>query len=298
LSKIIDYLLQACHGISNYLTNNHYFVLLVAVLLVLWLTEKKQANERQNRLLIYTLIMLVLLLCPITAVAVMIYQTAFYEYVWAWSMVPITAVVAFGLVLFWNQKGSKMQKRGLIILSIVFLCLIGNQGNIQKMPDSEAKARGEVEEVIRELFSLEADGECILWAPQRLMQEIRRQDGRVILLYGRDMWDQKAGAYDYEAYTPEVTEAYRWLEKAMEYSDFAVSLEEPKEAIALLDEQYMWSREAKENIEQILQAGANTIVWPNLLSEYMEQLIIEIAQEQGKQLQKAYTEEYTIYVIN
>jgi hypothetical protein len=191
-----------------------------------------------------------------------------------------------------------MQKRGLIILSIVFLCLIGNQGNIPQMPDSEAKARGEVEEVIRELFSLEADGECILWAPQRLMQEIRRQDGRVILLYGRDMWDQKAGAYDYEAYTPEVTEAYLWLEKAMEYSDFAVSLEEPKEAIALLDEQYMWSREAKANIEQILQAGANTIVWPNLLSEYMEQLIIKIAQEQGKQLQKAYTEEYTIYVIN
>lgn len=298
MSKVIDYLLRACDGIESYLSSNHYFVLLVVVLLTLWLTNKKQADEKQNRLLVYTVVIVVLLLCPISAVAVMIYQTAFYEYEWAWSMVPVTIVVAFGLVLFWNQKGRKLRKWGLIVLSIFLLCLTGNQGSFSKVPVGEVKIRGEIEEVTREIFSLRPNGENIVWAPKGLMQEIRRQDGRVLLIYGRDMWDHKAGAYDYEAYSQELTQAYLWLEKVMEYSDFAATLEQPKEAIAVLDEQYMWSRDAKNHIEQVLMAGANTIVLPNLLSEYMDQLIMSIVQEKSKQLQKAYTEEYTIYVIN
>ena len=52
MSKVIDYLLRACDGIESYLSSNHYFVLLVVVLLTLWLTNKKQADEKQNRLLV------------------------------------------------------------------------------------------------------------------------------------------------------------------------------------------------------------------------------------------------------
>ena len=110
MSRIWDYLKQACEGLQQYLSQNNLVVILVAVLLFFWLSEKKETDQKTNRLLVYTFIMVLILICPLSAMAVMIYQTSFYEYSWAWSLVPLTIVCAYGIESFWGKIKAGWQK--------------------------------------------------------------------------------------------------------------------------------------------------------------------------------------------
>lgn len=298
MSRILEYVAQAYEGLLQYLSHNNLVVILSAVLLFFWLAEKKETNEKTGRLLFYTLLMVIILVCPLSAMAVMLYQTAFYDYTWAWSLVPLTIVIAYGVVVFWEKETNLIRKMGIIGLTVVILCLTGNQGMIQKVSTREAEGRSETKQILQEIVAFNVQKDCVVWAPRTVMQEIRRYDGRIMLVYGKDMWDEKSGAYDYEAYNQEITDAYTWLEKAIEYSNLAESMEKPEEAIGHLDELYKWSDNAEHSMEQIVEAGANTIVLPSIMSEYLNDTIMSIIQEKGKSLQKAYTQEYTIYVMN
>ncbi len=298
MSRVWDYLGRAYNGLFQYLSQNGFVVILIAVLLFFWLSENKETNQKTNRLLVYTMLMVVILICPLSAIAVMIYQTSFYDYTWAWSLVPLTMVIAYGVTVFWSKEKWSLRKLGIIGMTVLILCLSGNQGMIQKASDQEVATRKEVKEILQEIQAFWDSKECVIWGPKRVMQEIRRYNGRVRLLYGKDMWDEKSGAYDYEAYSQEMTEAYLWLEKAVEYADFADTLENPKAAIEQLDELYKWSDNAEDTVEQVLGAGANIIIWPNIMSAYMEDTISSILQVKEIEMQKAYTQDYTIYVIH
>ena len=122
-------------------------------------------------------------------------------------------------------------------------------------------------------------------------------DGRVLLLYGKDMWDQKSGAYDYEAYSQEMTDAYLWLEEVMDYYDLALSVETPEETMRFLDQQYEWSIYGKSHIANMMKAGTNTIVLPELVSGFLEADIECIVEEHGKSLKKTCRAGYVIWVI-
>lgn len=298
MSRVLDYLGNAYDGLVQYLSNNGFFVILVAVLLFFWLSDKKETDRKTNQLLVYTVLMLVILVCPLSAMAVMIYQTGFYDYPWAWSLVPLTIVIAYGITRFWSGEKIFLRRLGIIVVTVLILCLTGNQGMIQRVSTQDITSRRQTKEILQEIQSFDKQNEWIIWAPKQILQEIRRYDGRVMLVYGKDMWDEKSGAYDYEAYSQEITEAYLWLENAMEYVEFAISLEKPAEAIRQLDELYKWSDNAEYTVEQILEAGANTIIWPNIMSAYMEDTIESVLQKKGVELQKAYTQDYTIYVVH
>jgi hypothetical protein len=297
MSRIWDYLKQACEGLQQYLSQNNLVVILVAVLLFFWLSEKKETDQKTNRLLVYTFIMVLILICPLSAMAVMIYQTSFYEYAWAWSLVPFTIVCAYGIASFWGKIKAGWQKIGIIGVSVVILCLVGNQGMVQRASTQEVASRRETQDILQEIHSFYGENECIVWAPKRIMQEIRRYDGQVLLLYGKDMWDQKSGAYDYEAYSQEMTDAYLWLEEVMDYYDLALSVETPEETMRFLDQQYEWSIYGKSHIANMMNAGTNTIVLPELVSGFLEADIECIVEEHGKSLKKTGRAGYVIWVI-
>lgn len=297
MSRVLDYLERAYEGLQQYLSHNNLVVILVAVLLFFFLSEKKEKDNKANGLLIYTVLMLVILICPLSAMAVMIYQTAFYDYTWAWSLVPVTIVMAYGITIFWEKEKSSLRRWGIIGVTVIILCLIGNQGMIQRVPTQEVTNRSETKEILREIHAFCAGEDCIAWGPKRIMQEIRRHDGEIMLVYGKDMWDQKSGAYDYEAYSQELTDAYLWLEAVMDYFDLAMSVETPEETLGFLDEQYEWSFCAKEHIGNVVKAGADTIILPELVGTFLEEDIKSIAKEHGKNLNKAYRAGYVIWVI-
>ncbi len=298
MSRVFSYLGQACEGLLQYLSQNNLVVILAAVLMFFWLSKTKETNKKTNRLLVYTLVMVIVLVCPLSAMAVMIYQTSFYEYSWAWSFVPITIVIAYGLTVFWEKEESPRRRLCMLGISIIILCLVGNQGMIQKASTQDVTNRRESNEILQEIHSFCTENECLLWAPERIMQEIRRHDGRIKLVYGKDMWDQKSGAYDYEVYSQEMTDAYVWLEEVMDYYDLAVSVETPEETISFLDEQYEWSAHAKAHVDNMVEAGVSIIILPELVSVFIEADMESIVQEYGKGLDKTYRAGYVIWVIS
>ena len=298
MNQILGYLEKTVDGIGRYGAANKLLVCFFAVLLFVWLAEKKEISKGQNRFLVYSLFLTVVLLFPMTAVAVLIYQTPFYDYEWAWSMVPVTAVIAFGIVILWEQELSKKKKGLLAAVMVVILCLCGNQGRLQKIPEQEALVKVEIDSILEGVYSASDTGKPVLWGPSGVMQEARRQNGNIKLVYGRDMWDKKAGAYDYEAYSDELTEAYVWLEETMVHYAVAAVQENPKETLRFLEEQYDWTDGTERHVEEVIKAGADTIVLPSLIGDYIEESMRGASAAQNKVMKSVSAGEYSIYRIN
>lgn len=298
MNQILGYLEKATDGIGRYGAAQKLLVPFFAVLLFAWLVEKKEITNKQNRFMVYSLFMTAVLLIPFTAMAVLIYQTAFYDYEWSWSMVPVTAVIAFGIVLFLEQEMSQKRKGMLVVVIVCILCLGGNQGSTQKVSEQEILVRGEMEEILEGVYDVADSKRSVLWGPAGVMQEVRRRDGNIMLVYGRDMWDEKAGAYDYEAYSRELTEAYVWMEAAMEHYNIAVDSDNSQETLKFLEEEYDWSEESGKHVGEVMKAGVNTIVLPRLIGSHIEESMKEAVTAQNKEMKSVFVGEYSIYRID
>ena len=284
----------ALQGIDRYLGENRFMVFFLVLLLGVFFFAKRPKCEKAGKLLAYTVIMTAVLLCPVTAVGILIYQTGFYEYEWAWSMVPVTAVIAYGITLFLEEKFKKKLVLGLVIVAaVLFLC--GNQGTLQTVSKSKKQALKEVESVL-ECIRKEP-GEKIVWAPKDMMELVRRKDARIQLVYGRDMWDAKAGSYDYEAYNESLTGAYLWLENMVkEESKISVSPEK-EELFALTWEAEEAEKGLAEYMQALADAGVNTYVLPSLTAVYVEDFLRKEADMRALTMHTASTQNYTIYFL-
>lgn len=295
MSKILGYITAALQGLERYISANKMIVLLVAVLLATWLAEKKAAGEKDNRMLVYTLIMVLLLLCPITAVVIMVYQTSFYDYEWAWAMIPVTAVIAYGVTLLVDKTFQKRKVIWGIGVVTAFLFLCGNQGRLQALSDTDAQAKANLPELLQCMN--EKSGQKLLWAPKNIMQEVRRQDGNILLIYGRDMWDAKAGSYDYEAYNESFTQIYLWLEQLVEWENQLNGAEDAWEQFSERCEENKSDASTQDYLWIMVDAGVNTYILPNMTAKLMEEELSSIAAQRMLEVDISYTEEYTIYFL-
>lgn len=284
---------RTVHGMTEYFRSDKTVVLLIAVLLYLWLKEKKSVDNKVNRLLLYTMVMTGILLFPITAMIMVIYQTAFYDYAWAWSMVPCVAVIAYGLSVFLMDMEGRSKKKIVPVVAVIALILLvcGNQGTIRT--NEEVVGNGQIEAIAEHAVQDAKDGQAVLWAPKNIMQEVRRYTGEIRLIYGRDMWDEKAGAYDYEAYDENQMEAYEW----MELVDMLAGEVESEENFRILCGEYQLAEGAFNNTSNMLEDGVNVIVLPKLAVEMYEGVLEDMMEAEGREMDELYTEQYAVYLL-
>lgn len=273
MSLIKDALL----GISEYFTVNKLFVVCLGILLY-----EIFLHGRLSRFVQYALGALLVVMVPVTAVILLFYQSAIYEYGFIWSLVPVTAVCAYAGVRFlWDmipqmeQQGKGKYVAGILAVAGV-LFLLGNQGRMQRVTLEEAEERSSYSQVAEQL----SEG-TILWGPRELMQWIRRRNGDVKLVYGLDMWDARAAAYDGDPYEPALISAYEWMRSLEE---FAYQVEITTEAVVPVPEELV------EGIvgafDAVEAAGGNVIVLPTdaylRLSEWIptEYRVQEVAEYQ------------------
>ena len=122
MSALSLYFERTVKGMETYFSHDKTVVLLLLVLLVLWLGDKKKNNETHNRLLVYTTVISLALLFPVTAIVAVIYQSAYYDYEWVWSMVPVVAVVGYGAVRIYEM--SEREKKGRLVWWLGLLLLL------------------------------------------------------------------------------------------------------------------------------------------------------------------------------
>ena len=198
--------------------------ILLAALLYLWMGEKQDRKRENVTLLRYTSVMAVCCILPVTAALLMLYQTRFYDYLWVWSLVPMTAVAAWAGTELLHQcwKGFRWDqwRKGLpvslLLLAVLALCSgMGSKGFDRT---EELQRRTEAKQVLTELLEQTEGGleGTLLWAPREVIEYAREFDGSLKLLYGRNMWDAALGAYSDEAYSLEVQNLYLWMENVDE----------------------------------------------------------------------------------
>ena len=224
---------NAANGWMEYTDAGKYAVLFLAVLLCYWYRracinktdaqskeEVVQAKEADpvKRLMIYSSIMAAAAIVPVTAVLLMLYQTKFYDYKWVWSVVPVTAVIAYGASKLYldhyraSLRGKWLKSAGIVAVGLVLSFLCGNLNTEGCQGRITAQERVKAENLLDKLTEYGNTKDICLWAPKEILTHIRGLSGEVRLLYGRNMWENALNAYAYDEYDGETVALYQWME--------------------------------------------------------------------------------------
>ncbi len=207
-----DLLTAAWNGWENMNAAGKLSGALLISLVLLWVYSKRVA---QKTFLIYTTAATAACILPFTAAGLMLYQTKFYDYEWIWSIVPVTAMIALALTLFFTEflreitdgKRKTEAAVGLLVLAGLLFC-----GDLGVKSWSGTREDAECEELLTVLHDRMEGKQIYLWAPQEIMGYARQADASVLLIYGRDMWDPYLSGYTYDVYPEEIRELYDWME--------------------------------------------------------------------------------------
>lgn len=210
-----ELLKTAWHGWTEFTDVGKMAALLLVSLLLLWTYYEK---IEKKEFLIYTTIAAACCILPMTAAVLMLYQTRIFDYRWIWSIVPLTAMVGFGMVVFLRKILPDCVQRDrvkgilatLLLLAVVLLC--GGMGEKPRNTDN-AEQRNRAERILVEVQARMQDRELFLWAPQEIMEVARAYDGSIRLIYGRNMWDHSLNAYVGSGYSPEMHAMQQWMDE-------------------------------------------------------------------------------------
>lgn len=208
------------------MSGGQYLMLFMVALLLLWLADDPDKKEFRG----FSLVMLLLLLCPLSVRLLSLYQTAFYEKDALWQLLPVTALLAYGLVMAftrmtavltrgygrWHSAASRQKERlceiavGLVLTILLFLC-----GTLSPAREISGKGvgsgvPGETEEVLS-LLEIPEEMQIYLLAPDEIQTWARIYNGNLLLPYGRNLWENELSAYTYDIYETEQYELHDWI---------------------------------------------------------------------------------------
>lgn len=213
-------------GWPDYKSGGKFAALLLIALMLYWFARKELKN-RYFVLGVYTTVMAVCCICPLTAAMLMSYQTKFYDYQWIWNLVPVTIFLALAGTLLWTewmqqcmgQKGRKWKQLGITLGLLGIVYLSGRMGNTIWDTEKAAAQRQETAKVLEAVTEKGQETDITLWAPRGIMEYARALDGNIRLPYGRNMWDISLNAYSYDTYSTDQQELYAWMCQTEEAGD-------------------------------------------------------------------------------
>lgn len=207
-----EILTNAWLGWQRYNDNGKYAALLLLVLLFLWFRRER---EKQRILLVYTTLVTIFCIVPVSAAFLMIYQTKFYDYEWIWNYVPVTLMIAYGATVFLSEYWENCKMNigkciGVSAVALVVIFLCGSMGQDNYGVETGKQERSGAKEALGLLIE-EGGNDICLWAPKEIMENARTYDGNIRLVYGRNMWDAALGGYSYETYEKTQELLYLWM---------------------------------------------------------------------------------------
>lgn len=262
-----ELLTAAWQGWQRYTDSGKYVALLLLVLLFLWFRKEE---EKEKLLLNYTTLVTFFCIFPISAAALMTYQTRFYDYEWIWNYVPLTMMIAYGGTLFLTKYWEDYKKNiwkciGITLLVLAVIVLCGSMGQRSFGKENARNERTEAQQVLGLVLEETDRQDICLWAPREILETARAYDGNIRLVYGRNMWDAALGAYSYEIYGEAEESLYRWMSWIQESSMMGHFEGEPTTEDIVIG--------GAACIETAAELGVNTILLPdNILPEDLQAL--------------------------
>lgn len=239
-------------------------------------------------------------ICPVTALILLKYQTAFYSYVWIWATVPQTALIAWAAAEFlsrlWRERSIRTVIATIILFGILFLG--GNpvsewtQAQTAQIPSlagmpQQRQETASAGETLEQLSIYHAEtgntAEFCLWAPKEIMAASRAYSAGIHPVYGRSIWDASLGSYSYDTYETWQEDLYLWMDHLeatgeTEYLRTDESAGEETTAAATAGR----SIDFAACLDSAGQAGIDYILLPGNLSEETQE---ELQKTAGQELQ-------------
>ena len=306
MKMLMEYWNLAVSGFAEFITEYKYLALIIGFMLYGYAFRERYKSRMQRGFWLYGTAMIILLMFPVTGMFFLIYQTRFYDYGWVWGIVPLTAVLAVGIVELVLEQlrpeavigGARLKEKWVLparacalLAALGLLFMLGNQGRQQQVSEEERQTRRSSGEILQYLEEQALLQDRVLWAPKDIMQYMRSHNGEVILFYGRDMWDAKAGAYDYEAYEDAEVACYNWIELVSSALNlYLLEVEQAPEEVheALASETFL---------QEAVARGVNVIILPTQITPWMERKMQLTAEEQGYHVSAALVSEYTLWLF-
>lgn len=211
--------------LGGFAENGQFLMLFMVALLFIWLTE----DVKKQKLWQFALVILLLLLCPLTVKLLLIYQTGFYQRENLWELLPLTAVLAYGLVqagakiktewvkgrMSHGRAVGKREKGFEAVTAAIFAILLFLCGTLTFAEAVTAETEGtvipqEVSEVL-DYIGKETNYPVSLLAPDEVAEWARIYNGNITLPYGRSLWEPALAAYTYDTYTEDMTQLHDWV---------------------------------------------------------------------------------------
>lgn len=270
---MMELLRNAWSGWLDLMSDGKIIALFLLALMVCYFLNL--GDQRGKGMFRYCGVMAAIVIFPLSAAILMLYQTKFYDYEWIWNLIPVTGMIACGEVLFWDwfqEKESRKNMRILMAVGILVLNILsGSLGSVERQAPDFGKER---RQVVTALAAMRRDaGESIcLWAPEEVISHARSLDGEIGLLYGRNMFEEHLNAYSYEVYPEELRELYVWMVMAGRYGRVVVPVEGdmvyPEGNLRLGDE-----LDGRKCIGKALALGVNRILLPgNMTTDAVAEL--------------------------
>ena len=245
------------------------------------------------------------------------YQTYYYDYPWLFGLVPVTVLIAWGAVCFLMEcrKTAAESKSGkkigilsvVLLLGILFLCgnMTGSVNGKKKTVDEAEQALQSTEEILSLVHekSANADNICI-WGPKEALEYMRAVDPAVTLLYGRTMWEPSLGGYTYDTYSEEQNALYQWMEDLVQNAENAGTAEmvvqdaAPEEGAELQEaEQTAYLEAADAYFKTAFSWGVTCIVLPENTADVLTLQLEKSAEEAGYVTTFGKAGDYQIWMI-
>lgn len=228
----------ALNGWTDYTQHGKFAALLLVAMLYLGYTIRrsnalyagavsKDRNKTTMTLWLYTGLTALSCICPLSALFLMKYQTAFYSYVWIWAVVPQTALIAWAAAEFlcglWKKRTLTNLMATVILLGIVFLSsnpvsewtkeqtaqIPVMDMTIQQNPETSPWET--LSDLTEYRLTESGDTSFTLWAPKEIMAAARAYSAEIYPVYGRSIWDASLGSYSYDTYATGQEDLYLWM---------------------------------------------------------------------------------------
>ena len=300
---MMEYIKNAAAGWLRFNQAGKFGVLLLGVLLYLWYARivPRQEGERENLrrerpaggwFVGFAAVSAILAAVPVTGALLMMYQTRFYDYEWIWAVVPMTAMIAYGMTQlycgccekYWRDQ--LLKPAAVAVLGILVIALCGNLKGSWYRSGDKALTQEITGKIMDDLAGNGNTEDICIWAPREVLENARAANGSVKLLYGRNMWDTALGAYSYDVYDPEMTLLYEWMEKAASLEEGASS----EEAASCVEQAQMY-------VNAALNYGVNRILIPENAPQEVKDAVYQAVEGRKFGVEEDVSQGYVIFTV-